>query len=172
MTGTQPDIAYAVSTLSKFATRPGSKHVTAMKHLFRYLKGTTHLGITFSRDGGELTGYSDSDYAADPNTRKSVSGTGWSANYRYLNRHNEHCIQSIYIDTYTMGPHDTPWGIFDEKWRGLGAPRGGPGAPEQFLGSQGPQNGLGTYSKEHIPSHKFLKFTSGGPRKYLKKSYY
>ena len=75
MTGTQPDIAYAVSTLSKFATQPGSKHVTAMKHLFWYLKGMTHLGITFSCDSGELTGYSNSDYTADPNTHKSVSST-------------------------------------------------------------------------------------------------
>ena len=75
MTGTHPDIAYAVSTLSRFASCPGSQHVTAMKHLFQYLKGTTHLGITFSRDGGDLTGYSDSDYAADLSTRKSISGT-------------------------------------------------------------------------------------------------
>src|SRR6266478_4175356 len=37
MLGTRPDIAYAVSTLSCFASRPGSPHVCALKHLLRYL---------------------------------------------------------------------------------------------------------------------------------------
>src|SRR5258708_39825540 len=72
MMGTCPDIAYAISTLSRFATCPGSQHISTMKHLFH--KGMTHLGITFSQDGGELTAYSDSDYAADPSTHKSISG--------------------------------------------------------------------------------------------------
>src|SRR5258708_1825511 len=86
MLGTRPDIAYAVSTLSRFALRPGMSHVRALKHLLRYLKGSADFGITYACDGGylmgcELTiddndvyGFTDSDYAMDPNTRRSVSG--------------------------------------------------------------------------------------------------
>src|SRR5260370_35877250 len=33
MLGTRPDIAYAVSTLSGFAPRPGTPHVQPFKHL-------------------------------------------------------------------------------------------------------------------------------------------
>ena len=74
MMGTRPDIAYAVSILSRFASHPGPTHVSALKHLLRYLQGTRQLGITFTRDGGSLMGYTDSDWAKDIPTRKSVSG--------------------------------------------------------------------------------------------------
>src|SRR5258707_5229884 len=86
MLGTRPDIAYAVSTLSRFASRPGTPHVRALKHLLRYLKGSANYGITYSRDGGSLMGceitlnndiihgFTDSDYAMDPDSRRSVSG--------------------------------------------------------------------------------------------------
>ena len=48
-----------------------------MKRVFRYLSGTKTLGIQY--DGSKstevsITGYSDSDYAGDPTTRKSTSG--------------------------------------------------------------------------------------------------
>ena len=33
MLGTRPDITYAMSTLSHFASRPGTTHVCALKHL-------------------------------------------------------------------------------------------------------------------------------------------
>jgi len=85
MLGTRPDIAYAVSTLSHFATHPGMSHIQAVKHLLQYLKGSAHYGIVYSRDGGSLLGcktssindiygYMDSDYAMDPNTHCSISG--------------------------------------------------------------------------------------------------
>jgi transposase InsO family protein len=88
MLGTRPDIAYAVSTLSRYASNPGTKHVRALKHLLRYLKGTQDYGIVYSRYGGTLIGcesepidensifgYTDSDYATDLSTRRSVSGS-------------------------------------------------------------------------------------------------
>src|SRR5258708_19314159 len=50
MLGTRPDIAYAVSTLSRFASRPGMSHVRPLKHLLRYLKGSANYRITYSLD--------------------------------------------------------------------------------------------------------------------------
>ena len=40
-TTTRPDIAYAVGVLARFNSNPGIVHWKAVKHLFRYLKGTT-----------------------------------------------------------------------------------------------------------------------------------
>jgi len=84
MLGTRPDIAYAISTLSCFASHPGSPHVHALKHLLWYLKGSADYGIVYLCDGGSLVGcevtldndiygFTDSDYAMDPNTHHSVS---------------------------------------------------------------------------------------------------
>src|SRR5258705_8790850 len=81
----RPDIAYTVITLSRFASRLGAPHVRALKHPLRYLKGSADSGIIYSRDGGSLLGceitlkdsvygFTDSDCAMDPDTRRSVSG--------------------------------------------------------------------------------------------------
>lgn len=71
---TRPDIASAVRAVAKFNDNPGKKHWTAVKRIFRYLKGTISHGISFSRGGRGLLGYCDSDWANDPNDRRSVSG--------------------------------------------------------------------------------------------------
>ncbi|KAG9041970.1 hypothetical protein FS837_011512 [Tulasnella sp. UAMH 9824] len=47
---TRPDIAYALHALSQYAMDPGKEHWIAVKHVFRYLKGTTTMGLTY---GGE-----------------------------------------------------------------------------------------------------------------------
>lgn len=82
--GTRPDISYAVQTLSQFSSRPGPAHWTAVKRVFRYLKGTLDYGITYGRKGEprarayyrnlRLEGYSDADWGANPIDRKSISG--------------------------------------------------------------------------------------------------
>jgi hypothetical protein len=74
---TRPDLAFALSRLSKFVQKPGIKHAAALKRLFRYLAGTQNLGIVFSKPSSTepiLHGYSDSDFAADLNNRRSTSG--------------------------------------------------------------------------------------------------
>ena len=87
--GTRPDIAFAVMVLMRYATDPRPIHWNLVLHLFRYLKATTNLGITY-RKGGIVkpVGYSDSSYADDALTRKSSAGyvflsaggaVGWKA---------------------------------------------------------------------------------------------
>ena len=41
MLGTRPDLAYSVGCLSRFNSNPGAPHVAALKHVLRYLAGTT-----------------------------------------------------------------------------------------------------------------------------------
>lgn len=61
------DIAYAVFTVSQFASNPISEHA-AIKQIFRYPQKYPNLGITFSQDKAfELEGYVGSDWAMDLN---------------------------------------------------------------------------------------------------------
>ena len=47
-----------------------------MKRIFRYLRGTTHLGLLYgkSSETSDLIGYSDSDWGGDSNDYKSTTG--------------------------------------------------------------------------------------------------
>jgi len=44
---TRPDIAYSVGVLSRFSANPGLQHWAAVKHLFRYLKGTLDYKLIY-----------------------------------------------------------------------------------------------------------------------------
>jgi hypothetical protein len=75
--GTRPDIAYATIKLARFASNPGSSHLTAAKRILRYLKATKDYGITYynsSTGSRYISGYCDSDYAGDIATAKSTLG--------------------------------------------------------------------------------------------------
>lgn len=74
MLGTRPDLAYAVSVVSRFASNPNEHHWSAVKRILRYIKGTLELNLVFSGKLGNLTGYSDADWAGDHDTRRSTSG--------------------------------------------------------------------------------------------------
>ena len=73
---TQPDIAYSVNVLCCFSSNPGVEHWKAVKHLFRYLKGTMDLKLTYSpSSSGELfTTFTDADHAGNPDNGRSTSG--------------------------------------------------------------------------------------------------
>ena len=76
---TRPDIAFAVSALSKSCSNPSPQHFAGLRHVHRYLRGTQDHGITYRGAGDidavpKLTIYSDSDYAACTDDRRSVTG--------------------------------------------------------------------------------------------------
>lgn len=54
---------------------PTQARWSLLKRILRYLKHTANLGIKFEKNNNGLTEYSDSDYANDKETRRSVSGT-------------------------------------------------------------------------------------------------
>ncbi|KAL2243390.1 UNVERIFIED_CONTAM: Retrovirus-related Pol polyprotein from transposon TNT 1-94 [Sesamum indicum] len=75
MVCTRPDIAYAISCLSRYMSNPGPPHWEALKWLLRYLRGTDNIGINFSKfsDSVGLIGYVDSNYANERDSRKSTT---------------------------------------------------------------------------------------------------
>ena len=70
---TRLDLAYAISQVSQFSNLPNTSHYAVVKHVLRYLKGTLHVGVTFSGSLGlVLVLYCDADWA-DGEDRKSIS---------------------------------------------------------------------------------------------------
>jgi hypothetical protein len=73
--GTRPDIAHAVQQLCRHLDCYGPVHWDAAKRVVRYLKGSRELQLVLGGDHpARLMGYTDSDYANCPDTRRSVSG--------------------------------------------------------------------------------------------------
>lgn len=72
---TRPDISQAVSVVAKFSSNPNEAHLTAVKRIMRYLKESIDFRLRYERsEDGQLTGYSDADYAGDPDDRHSTTG--------------------------------------------------------------------------------------------------
>ena len=77
VTCTRPDIAFAVNQVAQFSCHPTRAHWEAGKRIFSYLKGTAAYGITFGNKtagGGALLAYSDADFAANSDDRRSTTG--------------------------------------------------------------------------------------------------
>ena len=51
---TRLDISHVVSLVSRFMTNPGRQHWEAVKWIFRYLKGTSNIGLMYETDREKL----------------------------------------------------------------------------------------------------------------------
>src|SRR3977135_3953245 len=75
MLGTRPDISYAVTKLSQFAVNPSREHLDKALYICRYLAGTADYALVYDGPLNKgLIAYTDSDWAADPNKRRSITG--------------------------------------------------------------------------------------------------
>jgi len=79
----RPDICYAVNQLCRYSSNPSPAHLTAAKHVLRYLKGTSDIGLVYS--GGDkgnrsrdinitIEMWTDADWGGDVTDRKSTTG--------------------------------------------------------------------------------------------------
>ncbi|XP_015169342.1 uncharacterized mitochondrial protein AtMg00240-like [Solanum tuberosum] len=75
LTNTRMDISYSVQHLSQFMQDPREPHLQAAFHILRYLKADPTPKIFMSKEqSNDVKAYCDSDWAAYPDTKKSVSG--------------------------------------------------------------------------------------------------
>ena len=76
LTASRPDIMYETCLCAIFQADPREPHLFAVKRIFKYLKGTTTLGLWYPRESDfSLIGYSDADFAGCKIDRKSTSGS-------------------------------------------------------------------------------------------------
>ena len=78
MTTCRPDLGHAVNARARRMNRPRVCDLRAARHVLRYLQGTRRLGIVFrfkpSAEQRGLVAYSNSDWAQDPEERRSTTG--------------------------------------------------------------------------------------------------
>ena len=75
LTMTRPDISFVVNKLSQYLREPIIQHWSACKHVLRYLKGTSQLGLHFKPALRlNLECFSDVDWASNLDDRRLTSG--------------------------------------------------------------------------------------------------
>ncbi|GJW65593.1 retrovirus-related pol polyprotein from transposon TNT 1-94 [Tanacetum coccineum] len=75
LTSSRPDIVQAVCYCARYQARPTEKHLKEVKRIFRYLRGTIHMGLWYPKGSGfELIAFLDADHAGCVDIRKSTSG--------------------------------------------------------------------------------------------------
>ncbi|KAM1061303.1 hypothetical protein FF1_025820 [Malus domestica] len=83
---TRPDISFVVNLLARYSNAPTRRHCNGVKDIFRYVKGTTDLGLFYTRESPSVTvpygpqidsrlvGYADAGYLSDPHRARSQTG--------------------------------------------------------------------------------------------------
>ncbi|GJV51442.1 retrovirus-related pol polyprotein from transposon TNT 1-94 [Tanacetum coccineum] len=78
---------YAIEMLKRYSldqcdvveipmAKPNEKHLTAVKQVFQYLKGTINMVLWYPKDTSfNLTAFANVDHARCPDSRKSTSGS-------------------------------------------------------------------------------------------------
>lgn len=71
----RPDIMNVVCLVARFQANPKESHVTVIKRIFRYLKGTFDFGLWYPKnDDFTLSAFTSVDWAGDVDDIKSTTG--------------------------------------------------------------------------------------------------
>jgi hypothetical protein len=72
---TRPNIAFASNLLCRYISKWTHQHYAAAKVLLQYIRGTTNLALTFSRENSKraLQGWADADWGGCLDTRQSTT---------------------------------------------------------------------------------------------------
>ena len=77
---TRPDIAFALSSVSRYQSNPGEQHWTAVKNILKYLRRTNELFLIFGKNDLQIHAFTDSSFQSDIDDSKSVSGFVFTLN--------------------------------------------------------------------------------------------
>ncbi|KAL0355622.1 UNVERIFIED_CONTAM: Secreted RxLR effector protein [Sesamum radiatum] len=80
---TRSDIAFSANLLARYSSTPTKRHWNSVKHILRYLRGTSDMRLYFERHedakATNLVSYSDAGYLSDPH--KVISQSGYAFMY-------------------------------------------------------------------------------------------
>ncbi|GJR37040.1 retrovirus-related pol polyprotein from transposon TNT 1-94 [Tanacetum coccineum] len=64
LTANHPDLVFSVCMWARYQAKPTENHLTSVKRVFRYLKGTINIGLWYLKDTGfDLMAFPDADHA-------------------------------------------------------------------------------------------------------------
>nr|GEU50208.1 uncharacterized mitochondrial protein AtMg00810-like [Tanacetum cinerariifolium] len=70
------DLVFVVCMCTRYQAKPTEKHLTAVKWVFRYLRGIINMGLWYLKDiGFELMDFADANHIGWQDTRRSTSGS-------------------------------------------------------------------------------------------------
>ncbi|GJW44080.1 retrovirus-related pol polyprotein from transposon TNT 1-94 [Tanacetum coccineum] len=111
------DIMFSVCLCARFQKAPKTSHLEAVKRIFRYIKGTTHLGLWYPKGTGiETIVYANSDHAGDyKQTALAISTT----EAEYVSAEKA-CQQALWMKQalidYDVRLDDVPIILCEEVW--------------------------------------------------------
>ncbi len=70
---TRPDISFAVGFVARYQDQPNITICKAIRHILKYLYSNKDLFLCLSGDKNSLVGFSDTDWAGDPATKRSIT---------------------------------------------------------------------------------------------------
>jgi hypothetical protein len=72
---TRSKIAFSVNLIARYSSAPTRRHWNGVKHVLRYLCGTTNMGLFYpNKSNSQLIGYADAGYLSDPHKGRSQIG--------------------------------------------------------------------------------------------------
>ena len=73
LTASRPDILFNVYVCARFQSEPKESHLTAVKRIIRYVRGTLSFGSWYTYDtNSNIIGYCDANWAGCSDDRKST----------------------------------------------------------------------------------------------------
>jgi hypothetical protein len=74
LTLTRPDLAFSVNKMCQFLHSPTTVHLTTVKRILRYLRGTLDMGLQIVKSSMFVSGFSDADWTGCIDDRRSTGG--------------------------------------------------------------------------------------------------
>nr|GEU51693.1 hypothetical protein [Tanacetum cinerariifolium] len=76
LTASHPGLVFIVYMCARYQAKPTEKHLTVVKRVFWYLKGTINMGLWYPKDiDFNLTSFTDANHAGCQDLRKITSGS-------------------------------------------------------------------------------------------------
>ena len=78
---TRPDIAFSINLLARYSYAPIQREWNGIKHILRYLQGTTDMSLFYSKESKQqLFGFADVGYLSDSHKARSQKGYVFNCN--------------------------------------------------------------------------------------------
>ncbi|XP_052198350.1 secreted RxLR effector protein 161-like [Diospyros lotus] len=129
MISTKPDLAYAISSLSRFMSNSVKSRWDALKYLLRYINGFVNVGLSYKKRFStlDLIGYVDFDFAGERDTRKSTTALFFTLGGNWISWKSQlqplvalYSTEAEYVAVtnvvkeavWLQGPHEQGGGVF------------------------------------------------------------